>query len=66
MLLGALLTGISAVLVAGAPTADGFGVGEVQLFARDAVLSARDLELAELHGVNLTESKSKVSRLYPW
>lgn len=32
--------------------------GEFEVFKRDAVLSARDLELADLHGVNLTESKS--------
>lgn len=31
--------------------------GEIVRFKRDAVLDTRDLELAELHGVNLTESR---------
>jgi hypothetical protein len=33
------------------------GHGELHVFKRDAILEARDFELAELHGVNLTESK---------
>lgn len=31
--------------------------GELEIFKRDSILTARDLELADLHGVNLTESK---------
>lgn len=31
--------------------------GEFEVFKRDSALDARDLELAEMHGVNLTESK---------
>lgn len=30
---------------------------DVVLFKRDHVLEARDLELAEMHGVNLNESR---------
>lgn len=30
---------------------------DLVLFKRDSVLSARDLELADIHGVNMTESK---------
>lgn len=32
--------------------------GEMQVFKRDSTLQARDVELADQHGVNLTESKS--------
>jgi hypothetical protein len=33
------------------------GHGEIQRVERDAPLHARDLEHAELHGVNLTQSR---------
>lgn len=32
----------------------------IELFKRDAVLTPRDFELAEVHGVNLTESTSDI------
>jgi len=43
-----------------APTQEDFeaGVLEHVLFERDATLSARDLEIADRNGVNLTESMS--------
>lgn len=37
--------------------------GELEVFKRDSILTARDLELAELHGVNMTESKSLISNM---
>ena len=38
---------------------------DLVLFKRDSVLSARDLELADIHGVNMTESKP-VSSISFW
>lgn len=34
--------------------------GEIVRFKRDAILETRDIELAELHQVNLTQSKQDV------
>ncbi|OBT90314.1 hypothetical protein VE02_03316 [Pseudogymnoascus sp. 03VT05] len=53
MFLTTFLVSFSAAIALAAPTTDGFG--EIELFKRDAVLDTRDLEHAELHGVNLTE-----------
>lgn len=54
MLLQALLAGFClATAIEATPIGN-----EVVRFKRDAVLSARDLELADIHQVNLTESKS--------
>ena len=60
-----------ATLVSGSPVMDSSGpLGardyhierrdgiEAHIFKRDAVITERDVELADLHGVNLTESKS--------
>ncbi len=33
------------------------GLGEMVLFKRDDVLTPRDLELANLHGVNISQSE---------
>lgn len=44
----------AAVAVAAPAPSDGFG--DVHVFRRDSVLDARDVALAEIHGVNLTES----------
>lgn len=61
MLLKPLLPG----LLAAAATVKGFpapevddGQGKLEVFKRDAVPDARDLELADMHQVNLTESRS--------
>lgn len=60
MLLKTLLPSfLAAATVKGFPAPDlDEALGELQVFKRDAVLDARDLELAELHNVNLTESKA--------
>ena len=34
---------------------------DLVLFKRDDILEARDLELADLHGVNMTESKRSLN-----
>lgn len=46
-------------IVSAVPVEDSFNAGVVEhvVFKRDAVLDARDLELADLHGVNTTESQ---------
>lgn len=67
VLLSGLLTAIATTAF---PSADARAVsdralddahGEIELFKRDAILTARDVELADLHGVNLTESKTEVT-----
>ncbi|KAH7320749.1 hypothetical protein B0I35DRAFT_477303 [Stachybotrys elegans] len=52
MLSNVLLLPLMAAVAVAASTSDGFG--ETQLFKRGAALDTRDLELAEIHGVNLT------------
>ncbi|KAJ3535790.1 hypothetical protein NM208_g6988 [Fusarium decemcellulare] len=54
MLIKTLLPSLLAALVAALPAPDLSAEGEMELFKRDGVLNARDLELAEIHGVNLT------------
>ena len=55
MLVKPFLAGLClAAAIEATPTAE----HPVVRFKRDAVLSARDLELADMHQVNLTESKS--------
>ena len=34
---------------------------DLVLFKRDDILEARDIELADLHGVNMTESKRSLN-----
>jgi hypothetical protein len=51
------LIAISASTVSAVALAPTSGPEHVEFFKRDQVLDARDLELAESHGVNLTESK---------
>ncbi|KAF4998052.1 hypothetical protein FDECE_11904 [Fusarium decemcellulare] len=55
MLIKTLLPSLLATLAAALPAPDLSAEGEMELFRRDAVLNARDLELAEIHGVNLTQ-----------
>lgn len=56
MLFKFLLPSLLAAVAVAAPTADAEGHLEVVRFKRDAVLEARDLELADAHGIDLTES----------
>lgn len=63
MLFNLLLPSLfAAVTVVAAPAPDTDVVldeahGEMIKFKRDTILETRDLELAEMHGVNLTESR---------
>jgi hypothetical protein len=59
MLFQSLLTGLSlATALKATPLRKDESLRGVVHFRRDAILSARDLELADMHGVNLTESES--------
>ena len=60
MLLKPFLPVFAAALVAAAPAQssdDDSLIGEMQVFKRGSGLTTRDVELAEMHRVNLTESK---------
>lgn len=60
LLTGLLLTAtVMAIPTPEASTVTGLNDvhGEMEIFKRNSILNARDLELAEIHGVNLTESK---------
>ena len=59
MLVQTLLAGLClATALEATPTQQDDPHGEILRFKRDAVPSARDLELADMHSVNVTESKS--------
>jgi hypothetical protein len=58
MLFQTLLAGFClATVIEAGPVESEPVVHEVVRFKRDAVLSVRDLELADMHQVNLTESE---------
>lgn len=71
-LLAALQLAVTATLVSGLPAQDSSleardyhvkrdGDEETHIFRRDAPITARDLELGELNGINLTRSMSSYS-----
>ena len=65
MLLKSVLHGLGFAMAAATVNANAIpapvepGMGEIVRFKRDAILDTRDLEIAERHQVNLTESKRR-------
>lgn len=67
MLLKNLISAVVAAAVSHAsPIESGMeGVHDVQVFRRDAPLSARDLQLAEMHSVDVNESTYNEVVIHP-
>src|SRR5688572_8002926 len=66
MLLHSFIFTLIASLVGAAPHGSyGIESNKIHVFKRDSALSARDLGLAEMHQVNVTECKPTATRIAP-